>query len=130
MFPLIKGLENKVKKYKIIVLGLVVGSLVLTGCGNQTSSQVKAIYVSSFNYDSKTCKELKNELDIVENRAADIASNVDTIKNSQDTKLAFGWLFWPSYFVIDDNKVEAKELGKVKGTYKAIRNALKSKNCD
>jgi hypothetical protein len=126
-----EGLERKVKKYKIIVLGLVVGSLVLTGCNtNQASSQVKATYVNSFNYDSKTCKELKNELNIVENRAADMASNIDTIKDSQDTKLAYGWLFWPSYLIIDDNKAEAKELSKVKGVYKAIKNTLKSKNCD
>lgn len=120
------------KIYKI-VLGLVVGSLVLTitGCNtNQASSQVKATYVSSFNYDLKTCKELKNELDIVENRAADMAGNVDTIKDSQDTKLAWGWLFWPSYIIIDDNKAEVVELGKIKGTYKAIKNALKSKNCN
>ena len=113
------------------MLGLVIGSLALTGCNtNQASSQVKPTYVSSFNYESKTCKELKNELNIVENRAADMASNIDAIKDSQDTKLAFGWLFWPSYLIIDDNKTEAKELAKVKGTYKAIKNALKSKNCD
>ncbi len=120
------------KNTKLTVsLLLVIGALGLTGCNtNQASSQVKATYVSSFNYDSKSCVELKNELNIVENRAAEMASNVDSIKDSQDTKLALGWLFWPSYLIIDDNKTEAKELGKVKGEYKALKNALKSKNCD
>lgn len=116
---------------KIVSVVFVASALIIsTGCAtNQASSQVKATYVSSFTYDSKSCSELKNELNIVEQRAAEMASNVDSIKSSQDTKLSLGWLFWPSYLIIDDNKAEAKELGKVKGEYESLKNALKSKNC-
>ena len=91
---------------------------------------MKATYVNSLNYDSRTCKELKNELNTVEDQAADMASNIDTIKDSQDTKLAWGWLFWPSYLIIDDNKEEVKNYSKLKGEYNALKNALKRKNCD
>ncbi len=59
-----------------------------------------------------------------------MAGNVDSKAKSQNTKLAFGWLFWPSYFVIDDNKSEVEKLAKVKGEYNALKEASKTKKCD
>ena len=59
-----------------------------------------------------------------------MAGKVDSKAESQNTKLAFGWLFWPSYFIIDDNKSEVKELAKVKGEYGALKEAMKAKKCD
>ena len=111
--------------YGVIALSITFG---LSGC-NKSASQVQPTYVSSFKYDTKSCEELRTELDAVEERAASMSDKVDTIKDTQDTKLAFGWLFWPSYLIIDDNNEEAKELAKIKGEHKALKTALKSKDC-
>ncbi len=119
------------KNIKSTVSGLlVVGvlGLALTGC-NTTSTQVQPEYVSSFKYDKKSCAKLKDELYIVERSASAMAGKVDSKADSQDTKLAFGWLFWPSYFAIDGNELEVKKLAKVKGEYNALREAMKSKKC-
>ncbi len=111
--------------YGIIALAIIFG---FSGC-NKAASDVQPTYISSFKYDSKSCSELKNELDAVEERASAMSSKVDKIKDTQDTKLAWGWLFWPSYIVIDDNNEEAKELGQIKGEHKALKTAMKSKDC-
>ena len=109
--------------------GVILFTLILIGC-NTTSTQVQPEYISSFKYDKRSCSELKGELHIVEQRASSMAGKVDSKAESQNTKLAFGWLFWPSYFVIDDNNSEVKELAKVKGEYGALKEAMKTKKCD
>lgn len=132
LFFLLKGLKNKeMRTAKSVVSGaLIIGVFgLLAGC-NTTSSQVKADYISPFKYDAKSCSELKKELTKVEQKATRVASNVDSIKETQDAKLAIGWLFWPSYLIIDDNKAEAKELSKIRGEFDALKSAINSKKCD
>ncbi len=111
--------------YGIIALAII---FALSGC-NKAANDVQPTYISSFKYDSKSCSELKNELDIVEERVAVMSSEVNKIKNTQDAKLALGWLFWPSYLIIGDNNEEVKELGQIKGEGKALKIAMKSINC-
>ena len=113
---------------KFVMSVAILSTIVLVGC-NTASSEVQPEYVSSFQYENKSCAELKNELHIVEQKATVMSGRVDSKASEQDTKLAFGWLFWPSYFVIDDNKEEAKKLAKIKGEYNALKEAMKSKSC-
>jgi hypothetical protein len=57
------------------------------------------------------------------------ATKVDQIKNIQDIKLSFGWIFWPSYFIIDDNRKEAVELGKLRGKLIFVEQLINDKKC-
>lgn len=109
----------------VLVLTIVLG---FSGC-NTASHEVQPTYVSSFKYSNKECDSLKRELRYIEERASTMSNRVDSIKSSQDTKMAFGWLFWPSYIIMDDNKQEAAELGRIRGEHKAILHALETKKC-
>ena len=71
----------------------------------------------------------KGILNLIQERANIMMKRVDDRKDSQDTKLAFGWLFWPSYLIIDDNSSESQELSKLKGEYNAINRVIDEKNC-
>ncbi len=107
---------------------VILSTLILTGC-NTTSSEVQPEYVSSFKYKNSSCVELENELLVIEQRTTEAVNEVDSKAISQDTKLALGWLFFPSYFIIDDNQPEAKKLAKIKGEYSALKEAMRSKHC-
>lgn len=114
------------KKQIIFLIGIL--SLCLTGC-NKAAHDVQPLYISGYSYENKSCDGLKRELNYVEERENAMAQRVDDRKSSQDMKLAFGWLFWPSYFVIDNNDAEAQELSKLRGEYNSISRVLESKKC-
>lgn len=101
---------------------------ILNGC-NKASHNVEPTYISSYRYDNKSCTTLKKELEYVTERADIMAHRVDERKSSQDTKMAFGWLFWPSYLVIDSNDYEVQELAKLRGEYNALNIAITNNGC-
>jgi uncharacterized protein YcfL len=111
---------------KVILISCIL--FFLSGC-NTSSSEVAATYKNTTQYKGQTCLELKNELAYVESEVQKMASLVDKSKRYQDTKLSFGWIFWPSYFVIDNNEHEAHKLSLLKGEYSAISRSIKSKQC-
>jgi len=120
-------IKNSVfKQYKFLLILLLI--VFFTGC-NKASHDVEPTYISAYKYENKSCDSLKRELTYVQERANTMVKRVDDRKDSQDTKLAFGWLFWPSYLVIDDNTAEANELAKLKGEHRAISNVIDEKNC-
>jgi hypothetical protein len=110
-----------------LLLPIVV--IFLSGC-NTSSSGVAPTYKSVAQYRGQTCLELNNELTYVENEVQKMAGLVDKSKRHQDTKLSFGWIFWPSYLVIDNNEHEAHKLSILKGEYAAISRSIKSKKCN
>jgi len=73
---------------------------------------------------------LKKEIKHLGREVSVSAFNVDEAKDYQDTKLSFGWVFWPSYFIIDDNEEEAKKLALLKGKYQSLIDIIKFKNCN
>ena len=111
---------------KIILTSLSV--IFLNGC-NTSSSEVIPTYKSISTYEKYNCLELISELSYIENEIQKTASIVDKTKRYQDTKLSFGWLFWPSYLVIDNNENEAHKLSILKGEYEAVSRSIKAKQC-
>jgi uncharacterized protein YcfL len=107
---------------------LCLNTIILSGC-NTSSSEVTSTYKNVSTYKNQTCLELKNEQVYVEGEIQKMASIVDKTKRHQDTKLSFGWVFFPSYFIIDDNSKEAEKLSILKGEYEAILRSIKSKQC-
>ena len=100
----------------------------MSGC-NISSSEVASTYKSTALYKNQNCSELNREKSYIENEIQKIASIVDKSKRHQDVKLSLGWMFWPSYFVIDNNEQEALKLSIIKGEYEAISRSIKSKQC-
>lgn len=121
------GRDVTMKLLSNAVFTLVIFSL--SGC-NISSSEVKATYKNTFTYQNQSCNELNSEKLYVENQIQKMAFVVDNSKSSQDLKLAFGTLFWPSYFVIDNNNQEAKKLSILKGEYNALYRTIKYKKCN
>ncbi len=116
----------KKQLYSLCLISLF--GLSISGC-NKASHDVEPTYVSQYKYEKKSCESLKRELEYIQERANIMMKRVDDRKDSQDTKLAFGWLFWPSYLIIDDNSSESQELSKLKGEYNAINRVIDEKNC-
>ncbi len=115
---------------KILLLFIFI-TITFTGC-NVTSSEVQPIYSNPYKHKNKSCSSLKKEIKHLEIEVSASASafNVDEAKDYQDTKLSFGWIFWPSYFIIDNNEDEAKKLALLKGKYQSLIDIIKFKNCD
>lgn len=113
---------------KIILLSILI-TITFIGC-NVTSSEVQPIYSNPYKHKNKSCSSLKKEIKHLGSEVSASAFNVDEAKDYQDTKLLFGWIFWPSYFIIDDNEDEAKKLALLKGKYQSLIDIIKFKNCD
>lgn len=116
------------KKSLLNLFTIIMVGLSISGC-NKAAHDVQPLYVSSYRYENKTCDSLKQELEYVQERVNIMVQRVDERKSSQDTKLAFGWLFWPSYIIIDNNEPEAQELGKLRGEQNALKSVYETKKC-
>ena len=113
---------------KLVVATSIALGLLLAGC-NTSANQVEATYIDAIKHKEKTCRILKRDYSHVTQKVESMKGVVDAKKSSQDTKLAFGWLFWPSYLIIDDNKEEAKQLATLKGEFVALTSAMDEKEC-
>jgi hypothetical protein len=115
----------------MIIKYLIIASLlvVFTGC-NQSAKDVRPSNVSIYKYQHRSCDTLKLELYNLLLIEDNIASDVDSIKERQDFKMYFAWLFWPSYLIIDDNKDAAYQLSKVRGNISTINSVILYKKCN
>ncbi len=112
-------------KKSLIAVSLLV---IFAGC-NKSSNDVRPSNVSIYKFQHKSCDSLQLELKNLTLLEKDIASSVDSIKSIQDTKMYFGWLFWPSYLIMDDNKDEAYQLSKIRGNITTLNSVILHKNC-
>src|SRR5689334_17200214 len=101
----------------------------LAGCASR-AVDVKPAPVSPADFAGWDCDRLDDELDTVQQQAADVAYAVD--ERAGDNILALGigvTIFWPAILAMRPDGPDAAELARLKGRDEALRTAQRSKGC-
>ncbi len=104
-------------------------SLLLAGCATR-SVNVKPALADAAQFSAWPCDTMHDELDRVQQRAADVAYAVDARVGNNVIALSLGvTVFWPALLAMRSDGPEADELAQLKGRDDALRGALGSKGC-
>ena len=103
---------------------------VLSGCAADTN-QIRASYVSSYEYESYTCERLRGEAERVTRLAQEVGARVDDAAETDDVQMAAGMiLFWPALFFLEgEETADTQEYAELKGRMTAIEEASLRKDC-
>ena len=103
--------------------------LVLAGCATR-SADVPPLPANPADYALWSCNRIDDELDVVQQRAADVAYAVDERAGNNILALSVGvTLFWPAVLAMRQDGPEAAELARLKGRDDALRTASRAKAC-
>jgi hypothetical protein len=101
----------------------------LAGCSTQ-SKHVPPEPADPADYAAWACERIDDELDRVQQRAADVAYAVDERVGNNILALGMGLtVFWPAILALRPDGLEAAELGRLKGRYEALRVASHRQDC-
>lgn len=111
-----------------LCVGLATAVLV-TGCATR-SVDVAPTPADPVEFRGWTCSRIQEEVDRVQQSAADLAWIVDERAGQHIVALGVGLsLFWPALLAMRPDGVDAEELGKLKGRYEALHLAARFKGC-
>lgn len=103
--------------------------LVLAGCATR-SGDVAPTPTSPSEFATWDCGRIDDELDAVQQRAADVAYSVDQRVGGNAVALGVGLaVFWPAILAMRPDGLEAAELARLKGRYEALQLAGKNHGC-
>jgi hypothetical protein len=103
--------------------------LVLAGCATR-SGDVQPLPANPADFALWSCNRIDDELDVVQQRAADVAYAVDERAGNNILALSVGvTLFWPAVLAMRQEGPEAAELARLKGRDDALRVASRAKAC-
>ncbi len=101
----------------------------LVGCATR-SDAVAPLVASPAEFAAWTCEHIEDELDRVQQRAADVAWTVDAHAGNNLMALGVGvTLFWPALLAMRPDGLEASELARLKGRDEALRTASRLQAC-
>lgn len=104
-------------------------ALGLAGCATR-SADIAAAPTSTAEFAAWDCARIDDELDAVQQRAADVAYSVDQRAGGNVVALGVGLaVFWPAILAMRPDGLEAAELARLKGRYEALRAAAKDRGC-
>ncbi len=108
---------------------LWLAGLMLAGCATP-SGDVKPLPANPADFATWGCARIDDELDRVQQRAADVAYAVDERAGNNILALGIGvTIFWPSILAMRPDGLEAAELARLKGRFEALRSASTIKQC-
>ncbi len=103
--------------------------VLLAGCATR-SGEVLPVPVNPADFAGWDCERMADELDRVQQRAADRAYAVDERAGNNIIALGVGvTIFWPALVAMRSDGPEAQALAQLKGRYEALRTAAASKAC-
>ena len=101
----------------------------LVACATR-SVDVKPLPASPADFAGWSCTRIDNELDVVQQKAADVAYSVDERAGNNILALGLGvTVFWPALLAMRPNGLEAADLGRLKGRDEALRVAAATQGC-
>lgn len=101
----------------------------LVGCATR-SADVLPLPANPADFASWSCSRIDDELDSVQQRAADVAYAVDEKAGNNILALGIGvTLFWPAILAMRPDGLEAADLARLKGRFEALSVAGKSQGC-
>jgi len=103
--------------------------LLLGGCATR-SADVKAVPADPAAYANWSCDRIDDELDAVQQRAAELAYAVDERVGNNIVALGVGvTIFWPAILAMRPDGPEATDLARLKGRYEALKTASRGQSC-
>lgn len=104
-------------------------SAALAGCATRAVDVVPAP-ASPAEFLAWDCTRIDDESDLVRRRATDLAWSVDERVGNNILALGIGvTLFWPAFFAMQPDGLEAADLARLKGRYEALAIASRNKGC-
>jgi len=104
-------------------------ALALTGCATRAIN-VLPRPVDPTEFAAWGCDRIDDELDAVQQRAAEVAYDVDARVGNNVVALGIGaTIFWPAMLAMQPDGPEADELARLKGRDEALRAASRAKGC-
>ena len=111
------------------LLAVVAAAALLGGCASR-SVDVRPAAADPAEFVDWTCDRIYDELDTVQQRAADVAYAVDERAGNNILALGVGMtVFWPALLAMRPDGLEAADLARLKGRYEALRTASVYKRC-
>jgi hypothetical protein len=108
---------------------MVLAAVIAAGCATR-SANVKPEPVSPQDFAGWRCDALANEIDRVQQRAADVAYAVDAHVGNNVIALSLGvTVFWPALLAMRPDGPDAAELALLKGRFEALRTAASRLDC-
>ena len=107
----------------------LLATTLLAGCITR-SAEVRSEQADPAEFAHWTCDRIDDELDAVQQRAADVAYAVDERAGNNIMALGVGiTVFWPALLAMRPAGLEAADLARLKGRYEALRKASAAKGC-
>jgi hypothetical protein len=104
-------------------------ALLATGCVTR-SADVAAVPANPSDFLAWDCPALDDEMDTVQQRAAEVAYAVDSHAARNVIALSVGvTVFWPALVAMRPDGLAAAELARLKGRYDALKSAAKARGC-
>lgn len=101
----------------------------LAGCASR-SGEVQPLPANPKDFALWDCSRIDDELDAVQQRAAEVAYAVDERAGNNILALGVGiGIFWPAILAMRPDGLEAAELAQLKGRFEALRTASADKGC-
>jgi hypothetical protein len=101
----------------------------LSGCATR-AVDVKPAPADPAEFLAWDCGRIDDEIDDVQQRAADVAYSVDERAGNNILALGVGLVvFWPAMLAMRPDGLEAGDLARLKGRYEALRTAAGQKHC-
>lgn len=108
---------------------LVALAMLVSGCATR-SSDVPPQSADPARYAGWDCSRLHDEIDAVQQRAADVAYAVDSRVGNNMIALGLGvTVFWPALLAMRPDGLEAEQLAELKGRYEALRTVAARQAC-
>lgn len=108
---------------------LSLAALVACGCASR-STEIQPLPVSAADFALWRCDALHDEIDRVQQRAADVAYAVDARAGNNVIALGLGvMVFWPALLAMRPDGPEALELARLKGRFDALSAAAAAQPC-
>jgi hypothetical protein len=108
-----------------VTLSLLLGG----GCATR-SDDVRPRATDPAAYSGWDCSRLHDEIDAVQQRAADVAYAVDSRVGNNMIALGLGvTVFWPALLAMRPDGLDAEQLAELKGRYEALRSVTARRAC-
>jgi hypothetical protein len=115
---------------RALTLAVVLPALLaFSGCATRAVN-VAPLPANPADFAAWSCDRIDDELDTVQQRAADVAYAVDERAGNNILALGVGvTIFWPAMLAMRPDGPEAQDLARLKGRYEALRTASANKSC-
>lgn len=108
---------------------LLLAAAALAGCASR-SVNVEPLPADPAAFASWSCDRIDDEIDAVQQRAADVAYAVDERVGNNILALGVGvTIFWPAMLAMRPDGPESEDLGRLKGRFEALKTASMSRPC-